>query len=193
LRIVWERERKGTEYEGFPLGTFERDVGNVFVDLPDGNLLYVNAVLASLPHVTIERNSQPLLKGARHVRHLIEDIGPLRPHFFWPHRRWPTHRWMDLLHLISEGSKDIREGLFPYSPSRWWFGVPWVLPGEVAIESGSAISAFQHVMQPRLSECGCPECKRLLVFIESELSQYIEQERVSVFDLLIEFAHGWSL
>lgn len=51
LHVVWERERRGTEYGGYPTTSFERGIANLFLDVGDGFFLYVNAVLASLPDV----------------------------------------------------------------------------------------------------------------------------------------------
>ncbi len=67
LSIVWERERRGTEYEGFPLSSFERGIGNVFVDLAerDDQVLYVNAFLASFPGISLVRDGKQLLRGSR--------------------------------------------------------------------------------------------------------------------------------
>jgi len=64
LRVVWERERAGTDYAGYPTGSFERGIANLFVDIGEGNVLYVNAVLASLPDVQIQRGTRRLIRAA---------------------------------------------------------------------------------------------------------------------------------
>jgi hypothetical protein len=64
LHIVWERERVGNQYEGFPLSSFERGIGHVFFER-DRQLLYINGMMLTLPEASIERDGKVLLRGKR--------------------------------------------------------------------------------------------------------------------------------
>ena len=63
LMIVWERERLGTNYEGFPLTSFERGIGHVFFRGPEGRYLYVNGLMHLLKYSSVERAGKSLLRG----------------------------------------------------------------------------------------------------------------------------------
>jgi|SRR5579864_2572093 len=70
LMIVWERERPGTQYEGFPLSTFERGIGHVFFRSAGRRYYYVNALMHLLKYSSLHRDGRNLLRGA----HAIRDI-----------------------------------------------------------------------------------------------------------------------
>lgn len=63
LMIVWERERLGTNYEGFPLTSFERGIGHVFFRSSDRRFLYVNGLMHLLKYSSLERDGRNLLRG----------------------------------------------------------------------------------------------------------------------------------
>lgn len=67
LMIVWEREREGTNYAGFPLSTFERGVGHVFFAADGGTFYYVNGLMHLLRFSSLHREGQSLLRGRRHI------------------------------------------------------------------------------------------------------------------------------
>jgi len=68
LMIVWERERLGTNYEGFPLTSFERGIGHVFFRGPEGRFLYVNGLMHLLKYSSVERAGKNLLRGRSRLR-----------------------------------------------------------------------------------------------------------------------------
>jgi hypothetical protein len=70
LMIVWERKRKGTDYEGFPLSSFERGIGHVFFSDRRGGFYYVNALMHLLRFSSLKRDDRLLLRG----RHHLDDI-----------------------------------------------------------------------------------------------------------------------
>jgi hypothetical protein len=66
LTIVWERERLGTNYEGFPLANFERGIGHVFFrDARSGAYVYVNGLMHLLRFSSLLRKGRSLLRGRR--------------------------------------------------------------------------------------------------------------------------------
>jgi len=70
LMIVWERERLGTNYEGYPLSTFDRGVGHVFLNGGNGRYYYVNALMHLLKYSSLEREGKSLLRGRRIIEAL---------------------------------------------------------------------------------------------------------------------------
>ena len=68
LMIVWERERRGTNYEGFPQSSFEhRGIGHVFFRGPNGRYYYVNGLMHLLKYTSLHRDGRNLLRGRRAV------------------------------------------------------------------------------------------------------------------------------
>ncbi len=67
LMIVWERERIGTNYEGYPLATFERGIGHVFYREHGDRYVYINGLMHLLRHSSLKREGKSLLRGRRHV------------------------------------------------------------------------------------------------------------------------------
>lgn len=74
LRIVWERERTGTNYEGFPMSSFERGIGHLFFEAPNGHFYYINALMHILKHCTLFRGERNLLRGNAVVESLDVDL-----------------------------------------------------------------------------------------------------------------------
>jgi len=70
LQIVWERERVGTAYEGFPKSSFERCVGHVFFNGPHGRYYYVNGLMHLLEGSSLFRKQKNLLFGSKMVEKL---------------------------------------------------------------------------------------------------------------------------
>lgn len=191
LSIVWERERRGNEYGGFPLASFERGIGNVFVDIPDTNdrVLYVNAFLASFPDVRLVRNEKSLLRGAR----IFQTLEVEWPHFFWHRRGWPySHRFWKFPRMPFDISRpvphlqDFARSLGRNCPSC----VPWVLPRSAIANPESRLLAVTEQFAGSLRECGCLRCRRLEKFLEAELPEHLEREQASVYDILLLLARG---
>lgn len=66
LMIVWERERLRTNYEGFPLATFERGIGHVFFrEAGSSAYIYVNGLMHLLRFSSLQREGRSLLRGRR--------------------------------------------------------------------------------------------------------------------------------
>jgi hypothetical protein len=74
LMVVWERERPSTQYEGFPLSSFERGIGHVFFRTKSSQYLYVNGLMHLLKHSTLLREEKNLLRGRRTVGELGMDL-----------------------------------------------------------------------------------------------------------------------
>lgn len=69
LMIIWERERLGTNYAGFPLASFERGIGgHVFFRNSAGRFLYVNGLMHLLKYSSLERAGTNLLRGRTRLR-----------------------------------------------------------------------------------------------------------------------------
>jgi hypothetical protein len=188
LSIVWERERRGTEYAGFPLSSFERGIGNVFVDVPesDGRVLYVNAFLACFPEISLTRDDKPLLRGSRVLRRAMFGGWP----HHWPHYPmwWPSY--YDQLHGEMEPNTDaIRSVVRDLSRQYPWY-VPWLIPRR-ALENPEAQMAFvSREISERLMHCGCSRCREVAGFLGYALSTFVEREKASVFDALLILAKG---
>lgn len=67
LMIVWERERVGTGYAGFPLASFERGIGHVFFQISSSRYLYVNGLMHLLKYSSLFRAGKNLLRGRRYL------------------------------------------------------------------------------------------------------------------------------
>jgi hypothetical protein len=192
ISVVWERERRGTEYAGFPLSSFERGIGNVFVEIPDtdGRVLYVNAFLASFPDVRLVRGEKTLLRGARLFRALQDEW----PHFFWHHTWWPRpYSWwrrfrrvpFDLSRPASE-FRDFALSLARECPQC----VPWILPRRAFAGPEEHSSIIREQLVRPLRECGCAGCRRLGEFLELELPRHLDEEKASFYDVLLLLARG---
>jgi hypothetical protein len=193
ISVIWERERRGTEYAGFPLSSFERGIGNVFVELPDtdGRVLYVNAFLASFPDVQLVRDDKPLLRGARILRAFEDEW----PHFLWHRNWWPYPHWFwrrfrrISFDLDPASVSELRE--FACSLGRECPRcLPWVLPRSAFADPDGHSLALREQLAGLLRECGCPGCRRLGEFFEADLPLHLEKERVSVYDVLLLLARG---
>ena len=72
LMILWEREQKGTTYGGFPLSSFERGIGHVFIQADARHeFLYVNGLMQLFRHTSSLQNDRSLLRGAHRVKALL--------------------------------------------------------------------------------------------------------------------------
>jgi hypothetical protein len=193
IHIVWERERRDTEYGGFPTTSFERGVGNVFVDLGERALLYVNGVMASLPDVRIERGANRLIRMARHARHW--------PTPFWRHVRHHWHRhypwpWFFVRPYTPEGLRrvldlpDVRGRI--RESFRWPPGFACVVPHSFVNSENSTAEEVRGFMMEHIRRCSCPEC---VDFGESVVSQWfslVHEENATPFDLILLLAYAYS-
>jgi len=75
--IFWDREKENTYYEGFPTSSFEREVGNVFIEI-ENKFLYLNALLLLYTDVSSNINNKDLIKGRKHINDIIEPFN----HYF---------------------------------------------------------------------------------------------------------------
>lgn len=191
LHIVWERERATTNYAGYPTTSFERGIGNLFVDMGDGYLLYINAILASLPDVRIERRTRSLIRAARHLRNWPR---PLWPHWHrhWPfHARWPwpsypARRMLDYLTACDHA--DLRTQLRPpHHP-----GFIWALPRETVLRPTEGIETIRRLLGEWRELCGCPICWETTRELAEHWPRALEQEDATPFDLLLLLAYAWS-
>lgn len=193
LHVVWERERERTDYAGFPTTSFERGIGNVFVDIGDGVLLYVNAVLASLPHVQIERSTRGLIRTARHFR---EWRHPLWRHW---HRHWPFHSvwpWPPypaphmLDYLTNCDVVDLRKQLDPLR--RHHPGFVWALPKETVRRPSEGLLTVQQMLREWREFFGCPICEEAAYELAERWPTLLEREDATPFDLLLLLAYAWG-
>jgi len=192
LHVVWERERRGTGYAGYPTTSFERGIGNLFVDIGDGLLLYINAILASLPDVQIERNSKKLVRAARHLREW-----PLpfwshrhyhRPFYrIWPWMLYPASRLLD--YLTSRDLKDLCKQLQP--ARRHHPGYVWALPREVVLRLTEDPDPILRMLQEWWEWCKCSICEERARELVERWPKLLERENATSFDLLILLAHAW--
>jgi hypothetical protein len=100
--VVMERQGIDTNYAGFPRTSFEREVGNLFLTVPEG-ILYVNCVLAMLPHVKTTRSGNDLIRGRKRLLRGQQGNSRLEPMTTLPN-------W------LSKIIRDISPELLPSSP-----------------------------------------------------------------------------
>jgi len=207
VQIIWERERLGTNYAGFPLSSFGRGVGNVFVILEplkepfawsgshfyqQNAVLYVNALLASLPHVTLERDGKRLLRGAKHLESVVSqisnwtDVHPRDHCFLLPF--WPGH-----VRIHAEFNKVVGDNRSFWEPL--WrrhvrYGFPWVLPKEIITESGRGTEAIKDALVTSLSACECERCAALSQFLRDTWGKLNRETKGSVFDPILYLANN---
>lgn len=184
LSIVWERERRGTEYAGFPLSSFERGIGNIFVDIPERSeqVLYVNALLASCPQISLTRGGKPLLRGSRVMQTARFDHWP-HWHSHWPGRWWPRHMLQHLGQDNDAISLTVQRIARDYP-----LGFPFVLPRKALLDPDAQIAFITGAVPQMLMRYDCPECRDLAMFIEADLQAYVKAEKASLFDLLLVLA-----
>lgn len=193
LHVVWERAREGTEYGGFPTTSFERGIGNLFVDIGDGFFLYINAILASLPDVQIERRTKGFIRAARHLR---EWPHPLWHHWHrhWPfHRPWPWHPYPArhmLDYLTSRDLSDLRMRLHP--GRRYHPGFVWALPKQMVLHPTDGPDAIHEMFKEWREVCGCPICEEVANELLDRWPMLLEREDATPFDLLLLLAYAWG-
>lgn len=193
LHVVWEREREGTEYGGYPTTSFERGIANLFVDIGNGYFLYVNAILASLPDVQIERRTKRLIRAARHLR---EWPRPFWRHWHWhrPFHRtwpWPQQSARDFLdYLVAHNSSDFRIRLHP--GRRYHPGFVWALPRQTVLRPADGSHAMNEWVKEWREECGCPVCHMMARVFSERWPILLEREDATPFDLLLLLAYAWS-
>jgi len=188
LYIVWERERTGTEYAGYPTGSFERGIGNLFIDIGNGVVLYVNAVLASLPDVRIERGPRRLIRAARHIRDWPRPLWH-HWHYHWrfvPLAPWPPGTARGFLDFLS--SSDVQEirSLVGGWPQRAPCSV-WVLPppDEWPADPNQFLLTFAE-------RCGCRVCRHIASEVSEDFPRLLQEENATPFDALLLLAHAWG-
>jgi hypothetical protein len=114
--LILERETDAGKYAGFPRDSFGRQIANVFVPL-DGKLLYLNSLLAMLPHVCpCKLRGEPAAQG-HGFRQVPSDqcechnsgIGPLLDEFNksvpLASRAFPRCLYLFPTHVIHESSR----------------------------------------------------------------------------------------
>jgi hypothetical protein len=165
LMIVWERERLGTNYEGFPRSTFERGIGHVFFRWADNRYLYINGLMHLFKYSSLRRAGKSLLRGRRHIEALRLELpqrGPCRMQLEVPEVSSSTFREicklrppLCLLSYPSLPSLDPRDESFDLRISE-------------TLDQGSLF--------------GCP-VERLLIRYSKDLMPHVTNLRVSPFDL----------
>lgn len=194
VHIVWERERRNTEYGGFPTTSFERGVGNVFVDLGDDALLYVNAFMASLPDVGIERGANRLVRMARHARHW--------PTPFWRHvrRHWHLRHFLSWYFFVPpifpERLKSILEipdvRSLLRERSYWPAGFGCVVPHSFIRSENSTVQEVREFMMHHVRQCSCNECEEFANSVVPRWVEMVHAENATPFDLLLLMAYAYS-
>lgn len=191
LHIVWERERETTNYAGYPTTSFERGIGSVFVEIGDGYLLYINAILASLPDVRIDRSGRGLIRAARH---LTDWPRPLWHHW---HRHWPFHApwpWSSypalrmLEYLTTCDHADLRRQLHPPHHR----GFVWALRKETVLRPTEGLDTIERLFEEWREFCGCPICWETAHELAERWRRALKQEDATPFDLLLLLAYAWS-
>jgi len=191
LHVVWERERERTNYAGYPTTSFERGIGNLFVDIGDGSLLYLNAILASLPDVQMERDTRALIRAARHLREWSHPLGhhwhrhwpfhPMRP---WP--PYPARRMLDYLNTCD--LVELRSQLHP----RGRPGFVWALPKETVLRPTECVNTIHQIVAEWLKVRGCSTCEETAHELAARWPMLVEREEATPFDLLLLVAYAWG-
>jgi hypothetical protein len=172
LMIIWERERLGTNYEGFPLATFERGVGHVFYKGEDNRFVYINGLMHVLKHSSLARGGKSLLRGRRHLQL------PNRLAWSGSCPSWPTH---------GENSSATLRAILEIGPPAClltYSQVPSLDPRDPAFEE-KILSAMRENWR-----FGCPLEDQMRLDNDALRTQVLRQH-VSPFDVPLTYASAW--
>lgn len=174
--VIWERERPQTEYGLYPRTSFERGVGNLFIPY-EGRLIYLNAILAMLPHVQIERCDKPLIRGKRF-------FPELRERCFWD---GPCATG-----LPTQFQEVITRNLdLPYPHFR---ALPVCLasfPREILGTVESSPCQGWEIIRDSILERGCP-FSQFAAHIEGDLAPMFDDRVISPFDVPLILSASWG-
>lgn len=170
LSVIWERERGGTEYAGYPRTSFERGIANIFFSL-DEKVIYLNALLAMLPHVKTRRSNGDLIRGRRWLENLR-----------LPYR---GHCPNEVPGVIIEAIRTTE--LAPISP-----GLPaclYTFPPEIIPASARSPREVWEIVSGSIRTYSCPFAAPGIP--EQEIMAHIDEERISPFDIPLILASEW--
>jgi hypothetical protein len=174
LSIVWERERAGNTYGGFPLTSFERGIGHVFFEGPGGRFLYVNGIMNMLRHSSIERKGKSLLRGRHRTRDFELPWAGACPN------------WDGIRPAGESNTLSSVLGLSPPACLVSFTRLPMLDPREPSFAGNilESLKASWHF--------GCPFEDTLLRSCDA-LHEKLRLQQASPFDVPLRFAHEWAV
>lgn len=175
LMIVWERERLGTNYEGYPRVSFEREIGHIFFQTAQREYLYINGLMHLLPHCSLERNGRSLLRGCKVLA---------RRQLSLP---FDGHCMSTLFDDFAARSDTLRR-VFDMRPPRCLLSltkVPSLDPRPIGVPSAPDIASLV------IKETGCP-FDSFLRELFRQLRIDIESQRMSPFDVPLSLLSMWA-
>ncbi|KKL28982.1 hypothetical protein LCGC14_2369690 [marine sediment metagenome] len=176
--IFWDREKENTYYEGFPTSSFEREVGNVFIEI-DNNFLYLNGLLLMYPDVSSNINNKDLIKGRKYIKDIVE----------------PFNHYIKC-NCNSEflnGVKEISYRFFEeYELINW---IPLCLiyfNKNILKELRTSSKVIFEGMINSLKEFRCPFFYLSDIMELKEILKKIESNKINPFDLILLAAENWK-
>jgi len=176
--IIWDREKENTYYEGFPTSSFERDVGNVFIEI-NNKFLYLNALLLIYPDVSSNINSKDLMKGRKYLRDIIEPFN----HYI------KCNCDYDFLN----GVEEISHRFFEDYELIHWIPLCLICFNKSILKDlrSSSIVIFKEIIKS-LKEYRCPFYYLSDTLEHKEILKKIESNKINPFDLILLAAENWK-
>ncbi len=180
LFVLWERERAGTNYEGFPRTSFERGVGHLFMRTVDGGFLYINGLMQVLRLTTVERKGRPLLRGAS----LLSSLRVVNEYDSWH----PCQTKLSATRKRESETFRRISRLNPPSCLLLFRQLPSLHPDDLASDQ-----AVAETLSRGLVDKGCA-FTRIGVTLERLASRKVFSEnKMSPFDISLSLVCRWSL
>lgn len=176
--IFWDREKENTYYEGFPTSSFEREVGNVFIEI-DNKFFYLNALLLMYPDVSSNINIKDLIKGRKYVKDIIE----------------PFNHYIkcSCKSEFLNGVKEISYKFFEEYELINWIPLCLIYFNKNILKELriSSKAIFEDIIKS-LKEFRCPFYYLSDVLERIEILKKIESNKINPFDLILLAAENWK-
>ncbi len=176
--IFWDREKENTYYEGFPTSSFEREVGNVFIEI-DNKFLYLNALLLMYPDVSSKINNKDLIKGRKYIKDIIE----------------PFNHYIKCScnSEFLNGVKEISYRFFEEYELINWIPLCLIYFNKNILKELRISSKviFKEIIKS-LKEFRCPFYYLSDVLERIEILKKIESNKINPFDLILLAAENWK-
>ena len=176
--IFWDREKENTYYEGFPTSSFEREVGNIFIEI-DNKFLYLNAILLMYPDVSSNINNKDLIKGRKYISDIIEPFN----HYI------KCSCNSEFLNGIKEISYKFFE---EYKLINWMPLCLIYFNKNILKESRTSSKVIFEEIIKSLKEFRCPFYYLSEALELKEILKKIESNKINPFDLILLAAENWK-
>lgn len=175
--IIWDREKENTNYEGYPRISFEREVGNVFIEI-NNKFLYLNALLLMYPDISSTKGDKDYIRGRKYIQDIVE------PFNHYIKCSCNSDLSLDL--------KDILKRLYAdYDLINW---IPLCLiyfNKNIITESRTSSKIIFKEIIKSLKEYRCPFYYLSDVLEWRDILDNIERNVINPFDLILLAAENW--